>query len=144
MQVDYKGSVAPGKAHIGIRVIPGKTGAVMLRPGVNTLTPEQWASIAEHPTVMHLIDAGELVELKGKGEKGGDLPITAMSPMVAQDLVRRTTEPAVLEKWRDQLLAGKGGQVWQPVAELLAAQIKAVSTDANGNPAKQRPLQLVA
>lgn len=143
MQVDYKGSVSPGKQHIGIRVIPGKSpgSEVMLRPGANTIPDEQWDEIKGHPSVANQLATGEIRVLSG--EKGQPFDLTKLPPAEALDLIARTTEPDTLERWRKQL-EGRGGQpAWRNPIEKIVAQIAAVTTDALGNPAKQRPLKML-
>lgn len=142
MQVDYKGSVSPGKPHIGIRVLPGKQPGreVLLRPGCNTVEDAAWSEVKDHPSVVRMTANGELAELKG--EKGAAFDITKLSPMAALDLITRSTEPATLERWRKQLDAA-GGPSWKAALEKLDKQITAVTTDALGQPAKQRPLRLL-
>lgn len=145
MQVDYKGSVSPGKPHIGIRVISGSVAGeeVMLRPGVNTLDQRRWDGIKDRPSVVAMLAAGELVPLTG--DKGGSFDVTASSPAVALDLIGRTTEPKVLEQWRAQIegLKPERRQSWAAALTKLLKQIVDVTTDVDGKPAPQRPLQML-
>ena len=140
MQVDYKGSVSPGKPHIGIRVIPGKSpgNEVMLRPGANTIPDAQWADIKDHPSVVNLLEQGDLRPLGGKDA----FDITKLSPAEALDLIARTTEPDTLERWQKQLHA-HGKPVWKNAIDRIAAHLVDVTTDALGRPAPQRPLKML-
>lgn len=144
MLVDYRGSVAPGKPHIGIRVIPGKQpgGEAMLRPGANTIPDAQWAEIKIHPSVAGMLESGEMRVLVG--EKGAAFDVAKLSPSDALDLIARTTEPDTLERWSEQLEAAASGKpVWKNALDKIVAQIAAVTTDALGKPAKQRPLKML-
>lgn len=143
MLVDYRGSVSPGKPHIGIRVVPGKHpgGEAMLRPGANTLPDEQWAEIKIHPAIVGMLDTGEIRVLAG--DKGAPFDIAKVSPADALDLITRTTEPDTLERWSKQLEVAAAKPAWRSALDKLVAQIAAVTTDALGNPAKQRPLKML-
>lgn len=144
MQLDYQGYVDPslGREHIGIRIL-GSTQRgkeVALRPGVNTLTDEEWAAVKDSAGAKHLVSTGQLRELKGKDGKGAFNLVRDSNPSEALKLVKRTSEPGPLREWQAQV--AKAGDAWQHVAKALDAQILDVTTDVDGKPAEQRPLKM--
>lgn len=145
MLIDYKGSVSPGKAHVGLRVIPGKKPGdeVILRPGANTISADRWDCIKGHPSVVRMLDLGELVVLSTDDAKSQHDITRGSTPSQALDLVKRTTEVDPLKRWRSQVnKASTPG--WENVLKAIDKQIDAVTTDAQGKPAMQRPLSLSA
>ena len=114
----------------------------MLRPGANTLPDEQWAEIKIHPAIVGMLETGEIRVLAG--DKGAPFDIAKVSPADALDLITRTTEPDTLERWSKQLEAAASGKpAWKTALDKIVAQIAAVTTDALGKPAKQRPLKML-
>lgn len=144
MQFDYQGTVDPslGREHIGIRILGSaqRGKEVALRPGVNTLTEDEWAAVKDSAGAKHLIATGQLRELKGKDGKGDFNIVKDSNPTEALSLVKRTTEPNPLREWQAQV--AKAGEAWQHVAKAIDAQILDVTTDVDGKPAEQRPLKM--
>jgi|GEM_PF-2486433 len=144
MQLDYHGTVDPklGREHIGIRILGSKERGkeVALRPGVNTLTDDEWAAVKDSAGTKHLISTGQLSEIKGKGGKGEFHLVKDSNPREALSLVKRTTEVGPLRQWETQLKGA--GEDWQHVVKALEEQLHDVTTDVDGKPAPQRPLKM--
>ena len=144
MQFDYKGTVDPslGREHIGIRILGSaqRGKEVALRPGVNTLTDDEWAAVKDSAGAKHLIATGQLRELTGKDGKGAFNIVKDSNPSDALKLVKRTTEPAPLRAWQAQV--AKAGEAWQHVSKAIDEQLLDVTTDVDGKPAEQRPLKM--
>jgi hypothetical protein len=151
MKLDYAGSIDPsqGKEHIGLRVIAGKQPgtSVFLRPGCNTIAAKDWAKISDHATVKHLMETGQLTILEDDSDPKKSPPafdISKRPPHQAGDLIRRTTEPDTLREWIAQVETAPNPGNWTHVLDALRKQLVEVTTDADGNPAEQRRLEMIA
>ena len=141
MQIDYRAHIDAQTAqpHIGLRIFPSKIpgNEIVLRPGINTITDEQWDELKEQHGVKAMLTSGQMRVFES--------PSIAKIPVYeALDLVQRTTEIAVLRRWADQLEPHRDAPMWKQVVTALETQIAEASTDIHGKPAEQREIRLAA
>jgi hypothetical protein len=141
MQIEHRGTIDGRQPHKGLYIATGVGGfKLMFKPGVNRISPDDWAKVKESAGVRHRLESRALViredDSKGEGKKGERFTLKSLGLQEQFDLVERTIDPDVLQTWARQ------GGLDPKVAELLAEQIKAVTTDWKGQPAEPRKIEL--
>jgi hypothetical protein len=157
-KIDYHARIdtRSQREHIGVRVLPIKPAGqkdpsvqriVVLRPGVNRIDDSEWDAVRDSTAVMQLRASGMLTVLEDSEAKAAHRIVEA-TVWQAQQLADRTTDPAVLEQWIDELegsplLDSKDvGPMWVRVLAKCKEHHTEATTDAKGKPAKPRKIRL--
>lgn len=86
-------TTAPGGQVIQSRLV--------LKPGVNEVSREQWAQVKDHPAMRRRINQG-LIEVLSEGDESEHASeLAKLRPNEARRLVAETIDVDVLEKWRE-------------------------------------------
>ena len=73
---------------------------VVLKPGANVVSPEVAGLIKAHPSIKIELEKGNM-EIVGEHEAGGEVKILKdLKPKEAIDIVKKTTDVALLEGWK--------------------------------------------
>ncbi len=95
---------------------------VMLVPGVNNITPEEWEKFKAPKLAQILIDKGEIVPQEE------DKDIADLNAKDAIELIEDTFNVALLEEW-------KAGEERKTVIEAIEKQIKHIKGEEEGGDA---------
>jgi hypothetical protein len=114
-------------ADLKLRVVPAFRPAAgapeppndALLPGINEVDAEEWAKAEKIPLVQHYLEEGILKVRRQAPE------LTQLKPKEAHDLVRRTVDRTLLEKWY-------GTEKRRDVLEAIERQIQATKLPDGG------------